>query len=100
VSSSLRSIWNTALSSRSSADAETSYHPGAKAPRAGLYWVSHLRHRLAHLVYIEEGTVLPHCQRCGGGVRFVLQQRVQHLDSDRDLARRPKVTAITARKDK
>lgn len=95
--SSLKSIWNL-QSSRTSEDSETVYHPGAIAPRPGLYWVSHLRHRLAHLVFIEEGTVLPHCRRCGAGVRYALQQRVQHLESDRDFVRRPKVVTMSEHK--
>lgn len=95
--SSLRSIWNN-QGSRTPEDSETIYHPGAKAPRAGLYWVSHMRHRLAHLVYVEEGAVLPLCRRCGAGVRFALQQRVQHVEADRDFTRRSKVTSIVSRK--
>jgi hypothetical protein len=74
------------------------YHPGAKAPRPGLYWVSHLRHRLAHLVFIEEGTILPACRRCGVGARYSLQQRVQHLESDRDFARKGKLLSLDSRK--
>ena len=92
--SSLKSIWSNQRS-RTPEDSETVYHPGAVAPRPGLYWVSHLRHRLAHLVFIEEGTALPHCRRCGAGVRYALQQRVQHLESDRDFARRAKVLAMS-----
>lgn len=98
--SSAKSIWNNLQNSRTPEDSETVYHAGSKAPRAGLYWVSHMRHRLAHLVYVEEGCVLPHCLRCGAGVRFTLQQRVQHLESDRDFARRSKVTPIGSRKSK
>ncbi len=97
--SSLKSIWNN-QSSRTPEDSETVYHPGATAPRPGLYWVSHLRHRLAHLVFIEEGTVLPHCRRCGAGVRYALHQRIQHLESDRDFARRGKVLPMDSRKSK
>jgi hypothetical protein len=85
---SLRSVWANHRRGRSNDDADTVYQSGTKAPRPGLYWVSHLRHRLAHLVFIEEGTVLPACKRCGAGVRYALQQRVQHLESDRDFARR------------
>lgn len=96
--SSLKSIWNNQKSSRTPEDSETVYHPGATAPRSGLYWVSHLRHRLAHLVYVDEGTVLPHCRRCGAGVRYSLQQRVQHLESDRDFLRRPKLVSMESRR--
>lgn len=98
--SSLKSIWNDQLRPRSTQDSETIYHPGAIAPRSGLYWVSHLRHRLAHLVFVEEGMRLPHCRRCGAGVRYSLQQRVQHLESDRDFARRGKVVSVESRKGK
>ncbi|HUS18439.1 MAG TPA: hypothetical protein VMZ25_02200 [Terriglobales bacterium] len=43
---------------------------------------------------------LPNCRRCGAGVRYALQQRVQHLESDRDFSRRGKVTSIAQRKGK
>ena len=98
VPSSLKSIWNASKRPRAQDDLETVYHPGAKAPRPGLYWVSHLRHRLAHLVFIEEGTVLPACRRCGVGARYSLQQRVQHLESDRDFARKAKLLSLDSRR--
>jgi len=97
VPSSLKSIWSVQKRARTQPDPETIYHPGTRAPRAGLYWVSHLRHRLAHLVFIEEGTILPACRRCGAGTRYSLQQRVQHLESDRDFLRRSKVFSLERR---
>ena len=93
-----KSIWSFQRRNRAAEDAETVYHPGARAPRAGLYWVSHLRHRLAHLAFIEENTVLPACKRCGTGTRYTLQQRVQHLESDRDFRRRGKVLPLESRR--
>lgn len=97
---SLRSIWSNPHLARLREEPETSYQPGAQAPRGGLYWVSHLRHRLAHLVFIEEGTVFPECRRCGGGVRYLLQQRVQHLEQDRDFAKRSRLLYLESRKGK
>lgn len=97
---SLRSIWSNAYHARLREEPETTYQPGARAPRGGLYWVSHLRHRLAHLVFVEEGTILPECRRCGGGVRYSLQQRVQHLEQDRDFAKRSRLLYLESRKGK
>lgn len=97
---SLRSIWSNSHFARPREEPETSYQPGAHAPRDGLYWVSHLRHRLAHLVFIDEGTVFPECRRCGGGVRYSLQQRIHHLSQDRDFAKRSRLLYIESRKGK
>lgn len=97
---SLRSIWSDPLRFRDREEREGSYQPGAQAPRGGLYWVSHLRHRLAHLVFVEEGTIFPECRRCAGGVRFSLQQRVQHLEQDRDFAKRSRLLYLESRKGK
>lgn len=100
MSSAAKNIWKNDQTSRTPENSETAYHPGAKAPRSGLYWVNHLRHRLAHLVYIDENSVFPHCRRCGTGVRFTMQQRVQHLEADRDFSRRAKLLPMDARKGK
>lgn len=65
---------------------ELKYLPGARAPRTGVYVVTHERHRLSHLSLMEEGDVFPACRKCGDAVRFRLHMRSQFIHSDRDFA--------------
>jgi hypothetical protein len=45
------------------------HKPGDRVREPGTYWVHHFRHRLVHLVQIED-SVLPRCKTCGDRVRF------------------------------
>ena len=63
---------------------EVKYMPGDRAPRTGVYVVTHQRHRLSHLSLAEEGEAFPPCRKCGKDVRFRLHMRSQFINSDRD----------------
>ena len=54
------------------------FKPGERVPDAGLYWVHHYQHRLAHLARVRYAA-FPECAQCGDRVRF---ERAP-LDTDR-----------------
>jgi len=60
------------------------FRPGEKAPESGIYRVLHHAHRMPHDVTVEQGTVFPHCLRCGERARFVYLQGICFLRNDCD----------------
>lgn len=92
----MKSVWSPMF--KLDSDIETIYRTGALAPRSGLYWTSHLRHRLAHVVFVDEGIRFPACRHCGAGVRFHLQLRAHRIESDPSFVAKSKVVSIKSRK--
>jgi hypothetical protein len=48
------------------------FEPGQAVPKAGIYKVVHLKHRLPHKASFPEGAQFPPCNKCGSHVRFEL----------------------------
>ena len=63
-------------------------HAGDLAPQSGIYRVYHRAHRLPHDVYVNAGSRLPLCHRCGNDAEFGLVMAGTDLLTDFDFARR------------
>ncbi|HET7749786.1 MAG TPA: hypothetical protein VFK81_10425 [Terriglobales bacterium] len=50
----------------------TSFKPGQKVGRSGIYRVEHASHRLMHEATLLAEDLFPSCRRCGDQVRFEL----------------------------
>ena len=59
--------------------------PGDTAEVGGVYRVYHHAHRLPHSVFVQAGTVLPKCRRCGDKVEFGLLLQSDSIAADHDL---------------
>lgn len=58
---------------------------GMVAAVSGIYRVHHYRHRAPHMVFVEAGTRLPACRRCGDVVEFAPLIAATTLQADDDL---------------
>lgn len=58
--------------------------PGMVAAVSGIYRVHHYRHRAPHMVFIEAGTLLPECRRCGDIVQFAPLIAATLMEADDD----------------
>ena len=61
---------------------------GELVSQSGIYRVYHRAHRLPHSVYVNAGTRLPVCQRCGRDVEFGLLMAGPELKTDYDFSQR------------
>jgi hypothetical protein len=59
--------------------------PGMVAAVSGIYRAHHYRHRSPHIVFIEAGTILPECRRCGHVVEFAPLIAARAIETDDDL---------------
>jgi hypothetical protein len=60
-----------------SATPKTTYKPGEKIPKAGIYRAVHENHREPHEVIFKKEKVFPACKQCASGVRFELLSSVE-----------------------
>jgi hypothetical protein len=51
---------------------KTLFKPGQPVPIAGIYKVSHVRHRLPHKASFKAHDTFPPCNKCAAHVRFEL----------------------------
>lgn len=63
-------------------------HAGDIAPQSGIYRVYHRAHRLPHDVYVNAGSRLPECRRCGRDAEFGLRLPGPDLNADFDFSHR------------
>jgi hypothetical protein len=66
--------------------------PGSVVVTSGIYRVHHYRHRMPHIVFIEAGTTLPPCKRCGEAVEFAPLIAAEAIEGDEDLSKNLKAT--------
>jgi hypothetical protein len=64
--------------------AERVYKPGETVPEAGIYRVTHYRHRMPHEVTIVDLETFPACHKCKQEVSFVLLRMTRKLQEDAD----------------
>jgi len=60
---------------------------GELAPQSGIYRVYHRAHRLPHNVYVNAGSRLTLCRRCGRDCEFGLLMAGPDLQTDFDFSR-------------
>ena len=60
---------------------------GDLAAQSGIYCVYHRAHRLPHNVYVNAGSRLPICRRCGTDAEFGLVMAGADLLTDFDFSR-------------
>ncbi len=53
-----------------SATPKTTYKPGEKIPKAGIYKAVHVEHRQPHEVSLKKDEKFPACRQCGARVSF------------------------------
>ncbi|MBI2679003.1 MAG: hypothetical protein HYX28_09500 [Candidatus Koribacter versatilis] len=61
-------------------------HAGEMVSQSGIYRAHHRAHRMPHNVYVNAGTRLPVCQRCGHDVEFGLLMAGPALQTDYDFS--------------
>jgi hypothetical protein len=73
---------------RNFTDSSGRLRAGDLAPQSGIYRVHHRAHRLPHDVYVNAGTRLPVCRRCGRDAEFGLLMAGPELQTDFDFSER------------
>ncbi|MDP9268678.1 MAG: hypothetical protein M3P27_10210 [Acidobacteriota bacterium] len=73
---------------RNFSDASGRLRAGDLAPHSEIYRVYHRAHRLPHDVYVNAGSRLPVCRRCGRDAEFGLLMAGADLNTDFDFSRR------------
>jgi hypothetical protein len=71
-----------------SSDGSGRLRAGELASQSGIYRVYHRAHRLPHNVYVNAGSRLPACRRCGNDCEFGLLMAGPDLNADFDLGAR------------